>query len=166
MWSLAAYLSDASASSNCPGTTATIQSRLQSMAREAVASRRDGFSPGEPNGVSASPASHKSLGHRQAQSSNQVPRSHRRHNFYKAQCRKFRGGSSHTQFLLVPYRPPGASALRWPGMANPRWKWACFIDGRRGRVAAVLPHPLLLVLPRRFQLQKVRPVIPRLLLKT
>lgn len=123
MWSPAAYLSDASASSNCPGTTATILSRLQSMAREAAASGRDGFSPGEPNGVSASPASHKSLDHRQAQNSNQAPR---RHSFYKAQCRKFRGGSSHTQFLSLPYRPPGASALRWLGMANPRCEVGVF----------------------------------------
>lgn len=63
MSSPAAYLSEESASSNCPGTTEAILSRLQSMTSGVslrlpqAASVRDGFPPSEPNRVSAIPAS-------------------------------------------------------------------------------------------------------------
>lgn len=139
MWSPAAYLSDASASSNCPGTTATILSRRQSMAREAATSGRDGFSPGEPNGVSASPASHKSFGNRQAQSSNQAPRSNRRHNFCKHATGELNAGSSVPE-VVTRNSAPCRTALQEQVLYGGReWpirvvKWACFVDLRSGWV--------------------------------
>lgn len=142
MWSPAAYLSDASASSNCPGTTATILSRRQSMAREAAASGRDGFSPGEPNGVSASPASHKTLGNLQAQSSNQAPRSDKRHNFSKHATGELNAGSSAPE-VVTRNSAPCRTALQEQVLYGGReWpirvvKWACFVDRRSGCVAAV-----------------------------
>lgn len=167
MWTPATYLSEESASSNCPGTTATILSRLQSMTSGA---EETAFHPANPTVASPRLPPHtnrSAIARRKAASmrhgvSGYTTSANTNTDRPEVQCRKCVTRSS------APCRSARPAHVRYGGRERPirDAMWGCGVDCRTGRAGSVLPQPFIIALTCCFPPQKVRPVIPRLLLKT